>query len=88
MRLVGRDRISRMKEANPDDEEASKWLTAWASEISYAQWSEASELFEQFPTAQRLEGEVYRFEVNGILALDVLFSFSQKIACVLSLSTK
>lgn len=87
MRLVGRDKLFELKEAN--EEEAATWLKAWASEVVEAQWAVPKDLLEQYPNAQNLGEGRFRFPVGSAdLAIDVMFSFAHRVACILQLTKK
>jgi len=82
MRLVGRERVF---SCNIGGATTQEWLNAWMSEITENQWSSPSELLEHYPSAQDLGKGVFLFSVgDGGMFLEVLFSFSQKIACILN----
>lgn len=82
MRLVGREKVFNY---DIGDTAIQEWLSAWMSEITESQWSSPSELLEHYPSAQDLGKGVFLFSVgDGGMFLEVLFSFSQKIACILN----
>ncbi|MFB2765696.1 MULTISPECIES: type II toxin-antitoxin system HigB family toxin [Marinobacter] len=82
MRLVGRERVF---SCNVSDTATQEWLSAWMSEVSESQWSSPSELLDHYPSAHDLGKGVFLFSVgDGGMFLEVLFSFPQKIACILN----
>lgn len=82
MRLVGRERVFNSSICDPV---AREWLCAWMSEITESQWSSPGELLDHYPSAQDLGKGVFLFSVgDGGMYLEVLFSFPQKIACILN----
>lgn len=81
MRLVGRERVSK---TNVGDPSAREWVSAWISEAADAQWSSSGELLSRYPSAQDLGNGKFLFSVSqGGPYLEVLISFTQKIACIL-----
>ncbi|WP_410174083.1 type II toxin-antitoxin system HigB family toxin [Marinobacter salarius] len=84
MRLVGRERVS---SSNIGDPSAQAWLSVWMSEISEAQWSSPCDLLDHYPSAQDQGNGMFLFSIGDRgLYLEVLISFSQKIACILHIS--
>lgn len=80
MRLVGRERVTK----NIRDPGANEWVSIWMSEVADAQWSSSSELLSYYPTAQDLGNGKFLFSVSqGKAYIEVLVSFTQKIACIL-----
>ncbi len=82
MRLVGRERVF---SRNIVDADVREWLYVWMSEITESQWSSPIELLDHYPSAQDLGKGKFLFPVSDRgMCLEVLFSFPQKIACILN----
>jgi mRNA-degrading endonuclease HigB of HigAB toxin-antitoxin module len=80
MRLIGRERLNCLK---GQSEALDKWLVSWLSELAHAQWAQAGELLNQFPTARQLQQGLFAFRVGtGTYEIEVQIAFPQGIALI------
>lgn len=86
MRLIGRERLSRLQGSG---EQINKWLLSWAAEVAAAQWKYPVDVCAQFPSAlHRGEGRFIFPVRNSSVAIDLLVAFPQGIALITDLKVE
>jgi len=83
MKLHGRNRL---RELFGLDNQTDKWLRAWISEVTNANWKQAEDVLRQFPQAECIADNVIQFRVEPQTAwIEVALSFSLAVAIVCDL---
>jgi mRNA-degrading endonuclease HigB of HigAB toxin-antitoxin module len=82
MRLLGRDRLQPLSGRGP---EARKWVLSWVAEVTYAHWTCAADVINQYPNSSQ-ENSIFLFPVfRSDSSVLVLFTFPQQIALITAL---
>lgn len=86
MRLVGREKLRRLKGTG---EQSEKWLRSWTSEVIDAHWKFPSDVIKQFPKAKH-DGEGYfMFPVGDCdWTISLLITFTYGVALVTNINAK
>ena len=85
MRLIGREKLNRLKGKGT---EAEKWAKAWVAEVAEAHWRRPDDVTEQFPSAQPHGHNCFLFPISNCqLAIQLRIAFPQGIALISDLNT-
>ena len=86
MKLHGRNRL---QELFGLDDQTDKWLRAWISEMTTANWKQVQDVLRQFPQAKWVTDNVvhFRVEPEGTW-IEVAMSFSPPVAVVCDLKRR
>lgn len=82
MRLVGKDKLSAIRNVNND---IDIWLSAWVAELSNANWRSEADLINAFPRVSLLSQlNSYAFPIfgNDQISIEVTFCFIGGIAVI------
>jgi mRNA-degrading endonuclease HigB of HigAB toxin-antitoxin module len=83
MRLLGRERLERLKGSS---DSAEKWLRSWVAEVLAAHWKQAADVHDQFPKAQQEGDSSFIFPVGGCeCEICLLVAFPQEVAVITDL---
>jgi mRNA interferase HigB len=83
MRLLGRDRLTRLR---GQGELVEKWIRSWVAEIMVAHWRSPLDVNNQFPSALHQGNGSFIFPVRDTgLTIGLLVVFPQGIALVTDL---
>lgn len=83
MHLLGKSNLSTLQK---QDKVLDKWLSAWISEISHAQWRCSDDVFEQFPKVKGQDNNSFLFFVTEQkkYCIEVQIAFPQGIVLIIA----
>ena len=84
MRLIGREKLNRLKGKGAETE---KWVRNWAAEVAEAQWCQPGDVTDQFPNVRHRDQGYFSFPIgNCELAIELQIAFAQRIALISDLT--
>ena len=85
MRLIGREKLSRLKGQGA---EVEKWVRSWVAEVAEAHWRRPEDVAEQFPSACHQGRGCFLFPIAQFpVAIQLQIAFAQGVALISDLNT-
>lgn len=86
MRLIGRQKLDRLKSSGADTE---RWARAWVAEVAEAHWRQPADVTEQFPNATHKGAGRFSFPISHCaVEVQLWIAFAQGIALISDLTNK
>jgi len=82
MRLLGRDKLEKLASVEPS---YKRWLDAWSSELTRANWMSSEEVSLQFPKVATVNGQVFNFKIEGSdIYIETFIYFNKLVVLITS----
>ncbi len=85
MRLIGREKLLRLRDKGA---EAERWVRSWVAEVAEAHWRKPDDVTSQFPNARQRSEGYFVFPVGQCgVAILLHIAFPQGIALISDLDS-